>query len=610
MDTSNAQQNNKRIRSPGETSSQPSKMLRGAGSRNHSNAVELGHAAASNASTKKDLADIVARIKPKDADITEVLKTRDGRILIFGKTPRDYNTLLLSDRWSNLEGAVSTKIAPRTQGGKAVVIQQVDHDIDQEEILEELRKQGFSPSLGTRLKRTSDGQPTKSVKIFIEDESQIQKLTEDGFYLHWTHYRVNRYTPNRFQQCYRCQSLSHLANACPSDVRVCLRCSQDHHHRECLIQPAEYRCANCSGCHAANDIRCEKIKEIVNRTSGQGNSSSTQPTAPPAPPTTNAWSNNFPTLATTSLASTSNQTGDLKSIVAEAVGDAVKKELGNFGAELAKTFASEFKDTMSEMLNDFRASIKRYEEEISCLEEIITKQSMSNNGNNITPTSPSGAVRDLASQSKTGPTIQWSAIPEVVVSTEEVSIILPPTRISLVRGQQSLNIDKIIKQQIKSNDRIVEREIEKIKDEIKTKYLPLAAKPRRRLPKNLIAAAAEATTDSEPETPTQKKRTLRKVSSKIKSTPRTLPRLTLQSSFPPSPLPPHLLRMTLPPQPQMQPLRALHLDSADPTTPPPPTQTPTTSTSQSITTSQKVPEKPTPPRGKLTTVEPPVSNAR
>ena len=231
-------------------------------------------------------------------------------------------------------------------------------------------------------------------------------------------------------------------------------------------------------------------------------------------------------------------------------------------------------------------------------------------GYNISPTSPSGAVQDLALKSKTGPTVPWIAILEVVVSTEEVSILLPPTKISLVRGQQSLNIDKIIKQQIKSNDRIVEREIEKIKDEIKTKYLPLAAKPRRRLPKSLIAAAAEATTDSEPETPTQKKRTLRKVSSKIKSTPRTLPRLTLQSSFPPSPLPPHLLRMTLPPQPQMQPLRALHLDSADPTTPPPPTQTPTTSTSQSITTSQKAPEKPTPPRGKLTTVEPPVSNAR
>ena len=56
-------------------------------------------------------------------------RTHNGRFLALAACMPDYNRLLDTSRWSNIEGPVSTKIVPK-QGvnGKAIVITNVDQE--------------------------------------------------------------------------------------------------------------------------------------------------------------------------------------------------------------------------------------------------------------------------------------------------------------------------------------------------------------------------------------------------------------------------------------------------------------------------------------------------
>ena len=212
--------------------------------------------------TQRELASILEKIKPPGSRIKEVLKTNDNQFLVFGESKRDYNMLLLSDKWSKEHSIVNTKIAPRSGGGKAVVIHDCDPDIEVGEILEAMRSQGYAPSNGNRL-RAANGALRRSLKVWIDDESKINKLLESSYYLYKKH-TVTRYTPPRFQQCFNCQSLDHRSNNCSPTTQVCIRCTGDHHHhRECVA--AEYKCANCDDKHASNNSEMQKIKEAIAR---------------------------------------------------------------------------------------------------------------------------------------------------------------------------------------------------------------------------------------------------------------------------------------------------------------------------------------------------------
>ena len=483
----------KRPRSPGEEASlQPNKMQRNANSRNQGDAVEISNAKASGTTSKRDLAALIKKIKPEEASIQEVLKTRDGRILVFGANPHDYNILLIASRWSTAEGIVTTKMAPRSQGGKAVVVKNVENDVSEEELLKHLRQLGFTPTTGTRLKRTSDGNSTKSIKIYIDDESQIARLTNEGFYYELTKYHVSRYTTPKFVQCFKCQKLGHLSINCTSTERYCLRCGNHHHHRDCIAAPAEYKCRNCDGNHASNDARCEKIKEAV----AAYNTTSSRPTSTPPstgneigaaaaaaaapmmlPRNSNAWNNEYPTIQA-QRTTTEQSNEDLKKLISEAVGTAVEEKIAHIGTVIATTMSEKFSETVKGLMEDFQKAIRRYETQIRYLEDVIKEQSKREADNNLSSTPNPGRI-DAGSNSMTGPTTPAPLLStEVTTRTNGVDILIPATKLSIQQGQSLKNIDKIIKTQIKSVAKLMERDLEEYKDEIRNKYTPFAAKPR------------------------------------------------------------------------------------------------------------------------------------
>ena len=514
---SEVDQSNKRLRSPtlavsgDEPSSKISKDNRGTPA-DRNQAVEVSNISIKATKTRRELASIVEKIKPPGCKIKEVLKTNDNRFLVFGESTKDYNLLLLSDRWSTDHGIVTTKIAPRSGGGKAVVIHDCDPDIEVEEIIEAMRSQGYAPSNGNRLRRAANGAPTRSVKVWIDDESKINKLVESSFFYLYKKHSVTRYAPPRFQQCYNCQSLEHRSNNCSSTTRVCMRCTGDHHHRECLAAASEYRCANCKDQHASNDSRCIKIKEAIARITPQSG-----PTAPPTnpavtPPTPvslqqrqqerNSWGTDFPGLPSHNpLAGMGLATrNDLTDIVNNAVGTAVRKEIEGVVPEIAKALGAEFRLALATVTQNFTDCLDRYRKYICELEEVMDRD------HEITTdqTLPPGPGEEEANSDvpSAGRTETSTKIPRIIPEEESISISIPQAAITIQKGQRASAIEKMVKSQLKTRIKILEDEVRGMLPEIHKIYHPFAARspiPRRH---RQNSTAEPQTSDSESEAST------------------------------------------------------------------------------------------------------------
>ena len=117
------------------------------------------------------------------------------------------------------------------------------------------------------IKRSTNTQ-TELVKAVTSNKTSFDQITKDGFiYLGSTRVRAS---PWRFgvkpNQCHNCQKFGHSKEWCNLKDPVCLRCKNNHRHRECNItDESQFVCANCDGNHSAVSRKCPKMIEETKR---------------------------------------------------------------------------------------------------------------------------------------------------------------------------------------------------------------------------------------------------------------------------------------------------------------------------------------------------------
>ena len=222
-------------------------------------AIEIRGSWKTRLSTKQQLAEFVDDNAPDSAQVREIIQTRDDRILIFPNGAKDYNLLVNSTRWKAGAG-ISATPAPKGKTNSAVIIHNVDRDVKPEMIISIMVKCGYAPIKATRMKRAMDGAETPNIKVEMDVEAEITKITKDGFFMYKQRHGVSRYNPPAERQCYKCQRTCHTSLQCKF-ARRCMKCGGDHHHKQCLILAGNYKCCNCSGNHAANDANCGVIQQ-------------------------------------------------------------------------------------------------------------------------------------------------------------------------------------------------------------------------------------------------------------------------------------------------------------------------------------------------------------
>lgn len=149
-----------------------------------------------------------------------------------------------------------------------VVIRGVPIDFTEEEILQDIREQGFLVESVKRMRRNKDT-PYSMVMATTEKSEEGKRLFNIRKLL-----GLNvRTEPKRRQtgktQCFRCQRFGHVQLNCTLPPR-CAFCAKDHQSRDCTKTRGpgkEATCANCEGAHPAFASGCPK--HPLNRTARQ-----------------------------------------------------------------------------------------------------------------------------------------------------------------------------------------------------------------------------------------------------------------------------------------------------------------------------------------------------
>ncbi|KAL1130356.1 hypothetical protein AAG570_013294 [Ranatra chinensis] len=122
------------------------------------------------------------------------------------------------------------------------IIRGADEETLPDEILEELKTQGFPVTRVAQLKATAD---KRKLPIFLvqltpsEDKDKIRNMIDlCGMKMKVEAYR----TPRRPLQCHKCQRLGHVVNCCSTEKR-CVKCGNNHPAKECAVKREDFSCA-------------------------------------------------------------------------------------------------------------------------------------------------------------------------------------------------------------------------------------------------------------------------------------------------------------------------------------------------------------------------------
>ena len=198
--------------------------------------------------------------------------TASGDVLVKPKNPKDCNSLLKENAFPEsceLGCNIKARVPKSQQITHQVVIINVDVEVTQEEMEEILTRQSFPFKMVKRIHSRERNMPTRMIRLIVQDEITKKRLLRDGINLDQMHYKCvpaledSKSTP-KVMQCYKCQEIGdHLSGRCTKQQK-CVLCAGPHRKAECTAKKESYKCANCSGQHAAWSQECSWLKQASN----------------------------------------------------------------------------------------------------------------------------------------------------------------------------------------------------------------------------------------------------------------------------------------------------------------------------------------------------------
>jgi hypothetical protein len=212
------------------------------------------------------LAEQIEKAKP-DATIAEIKIKGSGEIIIFPKEHSDYGKMMKKDSWKLTDYGPVTPSPPTAKSiPQVVVIKNVHPDVSIEDISTGLKTREIHPSEVIRMKRSSDGISTKSVKVILHSQQQKSRLLSEGFPFLYQVYKCVEYKkPPTVLQCYKCQKYGHGIGQCGAENPTCLRCGSAHWKNECQVERESAKCANCTQNHPSSFRGCAAYKDALKK---------------------------------------------------------------------------------------------------------------------------------------------------------------------------------------------------------------------------------------------------------------------------------------------------------------------------------------------------------
>ena len=188
-------------------------------------------------------------------EILSISEMRDGSLLLLLKNK------LVAEKFLNSKELVGickikTKYHDSLNCTKGTVFAPYLNNVDEKEIVEELRGQGVT-SVYKFMKKIDDKIVPSGVVLLSFDLFHLPSKID----ISWRSVNVREYIPNPMR-CKSCQKLGHTKNHCKNSP-ACVNCNLPPHNGE---ECTRIFCANCSADHPASAKTCKKFiqsKEIL-----------------------------------------------------------------------------------------------------------------------------------------------------------------------------------------------------------------------------------------------------------------------------------------------------------------------------------------------------------
>lgn len=143
-----------------------------------------------------------------------------------------------------------------------VVAKNLHHSCDPEEIISDLKQQGFKIISAINKYKFRSKNPLNIFVLSFDSTESIDKIFKINKILNTIVNIEQIRLPKQIPQCKNCQSYNHTKNYCSKQPR-CVRCAGKHESKSCdKPQNALPKCCNCGEKHPASYRGCEVAKEL------------------------------------------------------------------------------------------------------------------------------------------------------------------------------------------------------------------------------------------------------------------------------------------------------------------------------------------------------------